>query len=67
MYKLLLKFNSQHTHTHTHTHTYTHTHMNVLVTQSVKNPPHNEGDAGLVPDQKDPLEKKMAIHSSILA
>ena len=37
------------------------------MTQSVKNPPHNEGDAGLIPDQEDPLEKEMATHSSILA
>ena len=35
------------------------------MTQSVKNPPHNEGDAGLIPDQEDPLEKEMATHSSI--
>ena len=25
------------------------------------------GDAGLIPDQEDPLEKEMATHSSILA
>ena len=61
MYKLLVKFNSN-----THPHAYTHTHMSVLVTRSVKNPPHNEGDAGLIPDQEDPLEKEMATHSSIL-
>ena len=27
----------------------------------------NAGDAGLIPGQKDPLEKRIAIHSSILA
>ena len=25
------------------------------------------GDAGLIPSQEDPLEKKMAVHSTILA
>ena len=33
----------------------------------VKNPPANAGDAGSVPGQEDPLEEKMATHSSILA
>ena len=32
----------------------------------VKNLPVEEGDAGLIPSQEDPLEKGMAIHSSIL-
>ena len=33
----------------------------------VKNPPASAGDAGLLLDQEDPLEKEMATHSSILA
>ena len=35
----------------------------------VKNPPANEGDAGLMPGagRKDPLEEDMATHSSVLA
>ena len=33
----------------------------------IKNPPANAGDTGLIPDQEDPLEEGMAIHSSILA
>ena len=35
----------------------------------VKNPPANEGDVshGFDPGRKDPLEKEMATHSSILA
>ena len=33
----------------------------------VKNPPANAGDMGLIPGPEDPLEKEMAIHSSILA
>ena len=33
----------------------------------VKNPLGHAGDAGLIPGWKDPLEKEMAIHSSILA
>ena len=33
----------------------------------VKNLPANAGDAGLILGQEDPLEKKMATHSSILA
>ena len=36
----------------------------------VKNPPADAGDvrdAGLIPDQEDPLEKEMVTHSSILA
>ena len=32
----------------------------------VKNPPASAGDTGSIPGQ-DPLEKEMAIHSSILA
>ena len=35
--------------------------------QWLKNPPANAGDAGSVPGQEDPLEEKMATHSSILA
>ena len=38
--------------------------------QALKNPPGNTGDArgvGSIPGQEDPLEKKMAPHSSILA
>ena len=33
----------------------------------IKNPPANTGDVGLIPGSEDPLEKEMAIHSSILA
>ena len=33
----------------------------------VKNPTANAGDAGLIQCQEDPLEKKIATHSSILA
>ena len=33
----------------------------------VKNPPSNAGDMRLIPGSEDPLEKEMAIHSSILA
>ena len=33
----------------------------------IKNPPANAGDTGLIPDQEDPLEEGMAIHSSIFA
>ena len=33
----------------------------------VKIPPANTGDSGSIPGQKDPLEKKMATYSSILA
>ena len=33
----------------------------------VKNMPANAGDSGLIPESEDPLEKKMATHSSILA
>ena len=33
----------------------------------VKNLPANAGDAGSIPAREDPLEKAMAIHSSILA
>ena len=39
-------------------------------TQVVKNPPDNAGDPrdiGLIPGLDEPLEKEMAIHSSILA
>ena len=32
-----------------------------------KNPPANTGDAGLIPEWEDPLEKEMATCSSILA
>ena len=32
----------------------------------VKNPPDNAGDPDLIPGQEDPLEKRMATHSSIL-
>ena len=31
-----------------------------------KNPPANAGDVGSIPGQEDPLEKEIAIHSSIL-
>ena len=34
---------------------------------AVKNSPVNAGDVGLILGQEDPLEKEMAIHSSILA
>ena len=33
----------------------------------VKNPPANAGDSGSIPGSEDPLEKKMATHSSIFA
>ena len=33
----------------------------------LKNPPDNAGDMGSILGQKDPLEKEMATHSSILA
>ena len=33
----------------------------------VKNPPASTGDVGWIPGRKDPLERKMATHSSILA
>ena len=33
----------------------------------VKNLPANTGDAGLIPEWEDPLEKEMATCSSILA
>ena len=33
----------------------------------VKNLPTSAGDFGLIPGLEDPLEKKMATHSSILA
>ena len=33
----------------------------------VKNPPTNAGDVGSIPGREDPLEKKMATQSSILA
>ena len=33
----------------------------------VKNLPANAGDMGSIPGQKDPLEKEIATHSSILA
>ena len=32
----------------------------------VKNSPANEGDAGWIPGQEEPLEKEMATHSCIL-
>ena len=47
--------------------------MNVLdlsqVALVVKNPPTNAGDvrdAGLIPDQEDPLEEGMATHSQLI-
>ena len=33
----------------------------------VKNLPANAGDVGSIPGREDPLEKRMATHSSILA
>ena len=33
----------------------------------VKNPPANAGNPGLIPGQEDPLEKRMATYSNILA
>ena len=33
----------------------------------VENLPANTGDMGSIPASEDPLEKEMAIHSSILA
>ena len=38
-----------------------------LVAQMVKNPPTVQETQGQSPGQADPLEKEMAIHSSILA
>ena len=38
-----------------------------MVVQTVKNQPANAGDAGLILCWKDPLEKEMTTHSSILA
>ena len=43
---------------YTYTYIYTHTYIYT---------PANEGDMGLIPGWKDPLEKKMATHISILA
>ena len=37
------------------------------VAQSVKNLPAMQEDLGLIPSWEDPLEKGIAIHSSILA
>ena len=37
-----------------------------MIALMVKNLP-DAGDLGLIPGQEDPLEKEMAIHSSILA
>ena len=34
---------------------------------TVKKPPANAGDTGLIPGLGDPLEKEMATHTSILA
>ena len=34
---------------------------------SAKNLPASSGDAGLIPRSEDPLEKKMAAYSNILA
>ena len=33
----------------------------------IKNPPANAGELGLIPGWRDPIEKKMATHSSTLA
>ena len=33
----------------------------------ISNAPANVGNVGLIPGSKDPLEKEMATHSSILA
>ena len=33
----------------------------------VENPPTSVGDAGSIPDRKDPLEESMATYSSMLA
>ena len=37
------------------------------MSQTVKNPPANAGDVGLIPGWEDPLEKEMATHFSVLA
>ena len=37
------------------------------MSQTVKNPPANAGDVGLIPGWEDPLEKEMATHCSTLA
>ena len=55
------------THTHAHTHTHTHTHTASLVAQTVKNLPAMQEAQVQSLGQKDPLEKGMASHSSILA
>ena len=54
---------------HTHTHTHTHTHIFVgssLVTQMVKNLPVVQETRIQSLGWEDPLEKGMAMHSSIL-
>ena len=59
-----------HTHTHTHTHTYIYTYIHThthTYTQMVKNLPSTKGNWVQSPGWEDPLEKRMAIHSSILA
>ena len=42
-------------------------HMGFSGDSVVKNPPANAGDASSIPGREEPLEKKMATHSSILA
>ena len=48
-------------------HTHTHTHMGFLGGSVVKNPPTRQEMQVPFLGQKDPLEKKMTTHSSILA
>ena len=53
---------------YTHTHTYIHTYIQAsLVIQIVKNVPAMQETQVRSLGQEDPLEKGMAIHSSILA
>ena len=61
-----------HTHTHTHTHIYIYVHIHTyiwasLVAQMIKNLPTKQETWVLSLSQEDPLEKGMAIPSSILA
>ena len=54
------------THTHTHTHTHTYIYTNSLVAQLVKNLPTVQETWVQSLGGKDPLEKGMPTHSSIL-
>ena len=41
--------------------------VSVVKKKKKKKPTCNEGDTGLIPGRKDPLEKELATHSSTLA